>query len=285
MKKAAIFLSIFFVTLTIGYFAVPNLLKGSKIPQVLAPVEKEFPITQIVQTQMIDRNDETKFETPSQPIEYDWEHPRKFKTKLLETGDFHSEDLTGKSGETWFGLFQQGKISILIPTKIKIKKITEPELFDKEVSTTNKGKSIFLIKNAKILRQGEIQTVFLQNEEEFDETASLKNGSDKNFEFNGEIYNLRVENSLSKDEFPSRGSKLILSFNGKEQILTYLKENCDDCGWSIYWIGDLDRDGKLDFYLDLSEHYNVIDKVLFLSSKAEKNKLVKAVANLGTVGC
>lgn len=60
---------------------------------------------------------------------------------------------------------------------------------------------------------------------------------------------------------------------------------CDDCGWGIYWAGDLDGDGKLDLYLDLANHYNVGQYRLFLSSPAEKGKLVKEVANFRFVGC
>jgi len=47
----------------------------------------------------------------------------------------------------------------------------------------------------------------------------------------------------------------------------------------LYWVGDLDSDGKPDFYLSLYENDNVSAVFLFLSSKAENGKLIKAVAS------
>jgi hypothetical protein len=153
----------------------------------------------------------------------------------------------------------------------------------KSVSTSFKKQAVFLLKNAKMLPEGRVNTLFFADD--IDETTELKNGSRKNFDFNGETYNLRVENNLSSEEFLGKGSKLILSHKGKEQILNYLKDGCNDCYWNLYWVGDLDQDGKLDFYFDLSWHYNVSDRKLFLSSQAEDGKIVKYVANFWTNGC
>jgi hypothetical protein len=276
MKKAVIFLSVFFLTLIIGYVAVPHWTKKVEFAQVEIVVEKEQPIIQKIQppVELIDES-----------VEYDWERVKKFRTKALETGSFWTDDVTGKSGETWFGLFEQGKSFKLVSTKILVKKILKSNPSESEVATVRKGRTVFLIKDVKGLSEGEVKTVYLRNEDDYDEFAQLKYGSQKDFEFNGEKYNLHAENKLSTDEYPSKGSKLILSANGKGQVLTGLKENCNDCSWSIYWVGDLDKDGKLDFYLDLSDHYNKVDMVLFLSSKADRNKLVKAVANFSIIGC
>ncbi|MBX7171331.1 MAG: hypothetical protein K1X72_10260 [Pyrinomonadaceae bacterium] len=275
MKVSKSLIVVFGLTFLIGYVSV--------LPTTQVCIFSEVTGNNFVKTNPI--NDGILTTIRNDSIEYDWEFKRKFEAKIIETGEFHKEDLTGKSGEIWLGLFKNGSDFSIIPTKIKIKDIPNPELFDKKVFTEKKGETIFLIKNIKGLKTGKIQTVFYQNEEDFDEKANLKNGAQITFDFNGESYKLFVENKNSKEEFLSRGSKLILSNDKKEQILTYLKNDCDDCGWSIYWVGDLDNDKKLDFYLDLSEHYNVVDKVLFLSSKAKKSKLVKAVGHLLTVGC
>jgi hypothetical protein len=47
----------------------------------------------------------------------------------------------------------------------------------------------------------------------------------------------------------------------------------------------LDGDGRLDLYMWLSDHYNVIEHTLFLSSKAPADGLVERVAFWTTVGC
>ena len=53
----------------------------------------------------------------------------------------------------------------------------------------------------------------------------------------------------------------------------------------ILWAGDIDRDGRLDLLIDMSNHYNVSAPTLFLSSHAGKGQLVARVASLGLSGC
>ncbi len=60
---------------------------------------------------------------------------------------------------------------------------------------------------------------------------------------------------------------------------------CDMIGPSLIWAGDLDRDGKLDFLLDATTHYNVSEPTLFLSSPAQAGEIVRPVATIHFVGC
>ena len=50
-------------------------------------------------------------------------------------------------------------------------------------------------------------------------------------------------------------------------------------------MGDLDNDGKLDLYFDEFNEKGYFGVSLYLSSEAEKGKLVKVVATFGTAGC
>ena len=52
----------------------------------------------------------------------------------------------------------------------------------------------------------------------------------------------------------------------------------DEAVPQILWAGDIDRDGKLDLLLDLTDHYNVSIPTLFLSSEAAEDELVAEVA-------
>jgi hypothetical protein len=47
----------------------------------------------------------------------------------------------------------------------------------------------------------------------------------------------------------------------------------------------MDGDNKLDLYVQVSYHYNVSQRKLFLSSQAKRGGLVREVAELMTVGC
>lgn len=229
-------------------------------------------------------------QTAEEIVDWEEEDSRKFKIKLLETGEgYHGDQVKAKSGETWLGLFKENDKYYLRSTKLKITRVQdtivddENKMTGKSVFTSYKASSVFLLKNAKMLREDEIDTLFFATD--IDETTELKNGTQKEFKFNDENYSLRVENRFSADEFLGKGSKLILARGETTQILNYLKDGCNDCYWNLYWVGDLDKDGKLDFYLDLSWHYNVIDKRLFLSSQADKGKLVKNVAGFWINGC
>ncbi len=46
----------------------------------------------------------------------------------------------------------------------------------------------------------------------------------------------------------------------------------------LMWTGDLDRDGKLDFLFDISDHYIITHLALYLSSEAKEGELVGMVA-------
>jgi hypothetical protein len=83
----------------------------------------------------------------------------------------------------------------------------------------------------------------------------------------------------------AKGAKLILSKGEQVQVLGDLETGGDDAVWKVLWVGDLDGDRKLDLYVDLSTHYNVSDRTLFLSSFAKADNLVAKAARFRTVGC
>jgi hypothetical protein len=59
----------------------------------------------------------------------------------------------------------------------------------------------------------------------------------------------------------------------------------DDAYPALLWAGDLDGDQRLDFVLELSDHYNVSRKVLLLSTAAAPGDLVGRVAEHVASGC
>lgn len=229
--------------------------------------------------------------------ELEWfeEHDPKFRIKLLELGEgFHGDQVDAKSGEAWAGLFREQGRYFLRATKIKITPATDVVVDDengkiktgKTVSTGSGLPAVFLLKNAD-LPNGDVPTLFYSDPyaEDLDDASSLRNGTTKEFDFRGTHYQLSVVNRLSANEFLGAGSKLILTSDGKEQVLRYLNDDCNDCSWNLNWVGDLDSDGKLDFYFQLNGHYNSIDQRLFLSSRAKPGELVRYVARFWTSGC
>lgn len=80
------------------------------------------------------------------------------------------------------------------------------------------------------------------------------------------------------------GYRLVLS-DGEHTRTLVAHDSLDDTVPRLLWAGDLDRDGKADFLIDLTRHYNVSQPTLFLSKGAEAGEVVKQVATFRTVGC
>lgn len=214
---------------------------------------------------------------------------------MLNTGEFHGDEVLAKSGEKWLALFNDGGKSSLVWTKIKVSWVRdgimdgENEKFTgKKVSVKSKFEPIFLLKNAPTLKAGKAVTLFdsrkIPEDDQYEKTV-MQNGFKKDFVLNGKTFTLKVVNKNSTDEYISNGTKLVLTSGDVEQIVYPNSGERVGEFWYLYWAGDIDGDGKLDFYADVSDHYNSSMPTLFLSSEAEKGKLVKEVAGMRTVGC
>lgn len=212
------------------------------------------------------------------PIDY----AKNLRVKLLQTGDFHSDEVPYHSGEKWLGLFRVKGSYQLIETTIRKTRSKEEGLYDTSVSTGTRGDTVFLLRGAQNLRPGKIDTVFdSKSDENFGYfTDSLPKG----FGLRGSFWKSRAEN-LNSNGSPTKGTSLVLERLGfGTQTLRYLPNGCDDCGWSVEWVGDLNGDGNLDFLIDLSGHYNSSEPTLFLSTE-DGNKIVKVFAGFHVVGC
>lgn len=208
------------------------------------------------------------------------------KIQLLETGEFHGDEVGARTGERWLGLFPVADGFVLLPTTLSVDAVVDA-VVDGDDTQKKSGKKVmvhrdsdpvFLVKGAAMLRPGPVVTIFR-------ERKSLGNAATIDLELKGKQYQLKV---ISQDPQPKdfllQNTKLVLTLGRTSQTLISLKEHTD-AGWFLFWAGDIDRDGKLDLYLDLSNHYNVSRRVLLLSSQAGKEKLVKELARFETVGC
>lgn len=83
-------------------------------------------------------------------------------------------------------------------------------------------------------------------------------------------YGLKLESaqeSLSDAE-------VILTDGDRTQVLYSADGFADDPHFDIYWMGDLDGDGKLDLVVDFSRKYSVLSYRLLLSTRARPGQLV-----------
>ncbi len=85
------------------------------------------------------------------------------------------------------------------------------------------------------------------------------------------------EKVLYRDGMPLRNAK---------RIIDLTDHNISQIVSGIYWMGDLDNDGKLDIIEDTNLHVVIIFSYsLLLSSEADKGKLFKEVASIYRSGC
>ena len=207
--------------------------------------------------------------------------------RLIEPGVFHGEEVMARSGEKWLGLHINDENSMLLTYRLKVTAVQDT-LVDNEGQTTGKEVTVdlpleplFLVKAKGLLKEGPVTTVF-------DELSNLGESSPVTLNLDGTSYVLKVgseDTAPCPDHSLPRNARLVLVNGESRQVLYSLQECGNDPSWFLSWAGDLDRDGKLDLYVNVTQHYNVTERKLFLSSQAGKGQLVKEVAEFVTSGC
>lgn len=73
----------------------------------------------------------------------------------------------------------------------------------------------------------------------------------------GWIHRLHDEDNIALCVRPRAAGGRALAEAGRSQILARNLGRDEDATPSLPWAGDLDRDGRLDYLLDTTDHYNV----------------------------
>lgn len=204
--------------------------------------------------------------------------------KILETGEFHGDEAEVKEGEIWFGLFQYDDGFRLMPAILSLRTVRD-EVVDGpgqstglQITVPGMGKPVFLIKGEGFQQARTVTSVNIRNKD-------ITNGYQEEFSDSEVQYTLKAVSAGDlKTDFIGDNTKLVYT-DGKTVQTLYEVEDCSFCRWQVNWIGDLDNDGKPDLYLMLTDHYNVSNNKLFLSSRAESGKLVREVTEFTTTGC
>ena len=212
--------------------------------------------------------------------------------RLIEPGEFHGEEVSAQSGEKWLGLHvTDDDHSILLSYRLSVNAVNDPLVDDNDQSS---GKKVsvdlpleprFLIRGLKNVSAGPVTTVFDEGESE----SILAESSAITLKLGEACYVLKVAGSEDTAKCPDqpfpKNARLVLLSGESGQVLYSLQDCGNDASWRLLWAGDLDRDGKLDLYVSVTQHYNVRERKLFLSSQAGEGQLVKEVAEFVTSGC
>jgi hypothetical protein len=211
---------------------------------------------------------------------------------LLETGEFHGDEVTATSGGGWLALLAYGSHDALEAVAIQVTVVQDAIVDPDEGPFT--GEKVTLdgalagtdpVLLVRGLPRLEPRPDVLRAEID---TASwptrLWTSRRVHFVLAGQRYTLRVTPSDPAQPLTNR-SEVLLDDGLTTQVLYRMPQDPSDPEWEVLWAGDLDGDGRLDLYLNLSHHYNMTQRVLFLSTAAGAGDLVGQVAEFTTTGC
>jgi hypothetical protein len=216
--------------------------------------------------------------------------------RLIETGGFHAEEVSARTGETWLGLYVSEGRSALVPSVVEVEPVHDEvadeeawQMTGKAVSVRGKAEPVFLVAGLDALKPGPVVT---SRAGELVLTAA----SDVRLALAGDEYRLKVSTARVGDD-PAMffdDAKLVLSKGGVSQVIYDLSAEGDagdegglreTVGWKLLWAGDLDGDRRLDLYVQVSHHYNISRHKLFLSTRAPAGRLVREAGELSVSGC
>jgi hypothetical protein len=152
-------------------------------------------------------------------------------------------------------------------------------------------KPLFAIKGINNLRPGDVDTVYFgrnwaTNNHDVADDSELSTGYRREFSVGQREYLLRMSTGLMKD-----GTKLailVLESDGVKQVIwqsLHVPSDGRDIIGNLLWLGDMDRDGKLDLYFDEFNEKGYTGTYPFMSSFADDGKLVEIAASFGAAGC
>jgi hypothetical protein len=203
------------------------------------------------------------------------------KIQIWVTGPLHSDEIIGKTGEEWFGLYKTKNGYELIKSKVTVAESSSVGgLYDRYVTAGRSYEPIFLIRGIDTLKGGLIKTLISQ-------WTFISPSESKSLKFLNTNYIFTASGKVEDKGFEEliHNYKVKLTVGRKTQTIASFKCVASDKYPRIYWAGDLDGDGKLDLVLDNATHYNVIEFTLFLSSAAQGDELVRRVASFRKGGC
>lgn len=215
---------------------------------------------------------------------------------IMPVGTFHGDEIEEDAvTKTWCGLFQSadGRYYLKKDPGISQEHVHDPVLDDDEslpgtgwrISTSGRDSCLLLFSGIKHLAEGNVDTPLGVR------PRLLYPGEQWTFRMGAHNYTLKAEGvakTIEDEEKVVVNYRLWLenSENGQQQRqLLVAQPSFDDAMIELLWAGDLDRDGKPDFVFNLSNHYNMNDIGLFLSSGAAKGELVRFVTRHISVGC
>lgn len=210
------------------------------------------------------------------------------KVEILYVGDYKKGELDmGLMNKQWWGLYEKDNNCYLKKVEIKLEDLEPDVQYDWEyrISVSENNDCIILISGINLSER---------NINHFTDNDILRENKDFTFEFCQ--YHTYLSSTLQNQENNKQVEinnylvKLNYKTNKQHQEQDLFVFPCYDntLNLSLLWAGDLDNDGTTDFLIQIPSPYNNeigFSTGLFLSSKADFDKLVKLVAIHNSTGC
>ncbi len=228
------------------------------------------------------------------PILFAQEQSDKPKYELLFCGEYHGDEVTAVTGDKWWGLFRTDAGHELRQVEVSVENVHDPIADDDESEQTGKKVSVkgaeieplFLVKGPAFKAKRPVPTCF-EGEIPLEPTRT---GRYFEFTFGSEQPTVRftpqgeaIEDGWQDYEIEIWTSKDDVA--GDWQPFVQRESAFPDAIPTLHWAGDIDGDGKMDLLMDMTDHYNVRDMTLFLSTEAGADQPPKPCAAFRTVGC
>jgi hypothetical protein len=230
---------------------------------------------------------ETTFEEKKQalvdePIEV--ESKNDFEILLTSNyRDWEGKNPVNNLTKNWVDLYEKNGKYYLGKADFTIERGYDECSGDSTKTVTSKNKTLILIESSN-LKLGEINALkFNKNKIWTKEKMS--------FNYNNIDYSVRAEgdiistNKVLTDEGEEishvvKNYKLYISTKNTSEMLFLEEKSFNDTFVELLFIGDIDKDGKLDFIFDASRDYEEKRVVLYLSSKAKEGEIIKKVSEI-----
>jgi len=204
------------------------------------------------------------------------------EVELLFASDFYHNQVHANEGELWYGLFPLGTAWELDSTRIHVTPLNAGCIENGlRVTVSRAEHPLLLLRGLPDLHLGRVQSV---NASDF----RLRPGESREFTWRGRPFRFQARGSPGLQPRNYELSLVDRMAGLTQRIVTYhAPHGRDGIAWppDVIWIGDLDGDGKLDFFADLKMFETPGQWALFLSSAAQPGELVRKVVQFDGMTC
>ena len=202
---------------------------------------------------------------------------------ILRNGSYHGDEIsTDIRMKKWMELIKIGNTYALVNSSLRLNRVHD-EILDEdyemsgwEVKTPHENNSVLLIEKYPFLKENEVKHIATNVHIDF--------GQEQSYSYQDIKYRLFATGDKASD----KNYRLYVEAekNGEKRItLLVAIPQYDDKQTLIHFIGDIDNDGRLDFIIDCSSHYNAETLTLYLSQPTDAESLCVPVGQITSVGC